>query len=84
VLLERELSIPEVTEGAFGMAVLVAAAQSSLGEATSRMVRIQRTITPERPFAEYAEQYKTLVDELRSRGWLPETLRSAACTGVRI
>jgi hypothetical protein len=26
VLLERELSIPEVTEGAFGMAVLVAAA----------------------------------------------------------
>jgi sugar (pentulose or hexulose) kinase len=81
-MLERELSVPEVTEGAFGMAVLVSAAQSSLGEATGRMVRIQRTITPERPFAEYAEQYKDLVDELYSRGWLPGILRSTAFAEV--
>lgn len=78
-MLERELSVPEVTEGAFGMAVLAAAAQSSLKEATDRMVRIQRTITPERRFDEYTEQYKSFVNELHSRGWLPETLRSAAC-----
>jgi sugar (pentulose or hexulose) kinase len=81
-ILARELSVPEVTEGAFGMAVLASAAQSSLGDATGRMVRIQRTITPERSSAEYAEQYKALVDELHSRGWLPGTLRSAASTGV--
>jgi sugar (pentulose or hexulose) kinase len=81
-ILGRELSIPEITEGAFGMAILAAAARSSLKEATNRMVRIRRTIMPQRPFVEYAEQYTALIDELYSRGWLPEALRSAAYAGL--
>jgi len=81
-VLGRELSIPEITEGAFGMAVLASAAQSSLTEATSRMVRMQRAISPQRSVTEYAGQYMTLVDELYSRGWLPEALKSAAHMGI--
>lgn len=81
-VLGRELSIPEITEGAFGMAVLAAAAQSSLTEATDRMVRIRRAISPQRSITEYAAQYTTFIDELHSRGWLPEALKSAAYMGI--
>jgi sugar (pentulose or hexulose) kinase len=77
-VLEQELLIPAVTEGAFGMAVLVAAAQSSMPAATERMVRIARTIAPRRPFSQYATQYGQFVDELYRRGWLPPQLHAAA------
>jgi sugar (pentulose or hexulose) kinase len=77
-VLEHELLIPAVTEGAFGMAVLVAAAQSSMPIATERMTRIARTVTPRRPFSQYATQYGQFVDELSRRGWLPPQLHAAA------
>ena len=70
-ILERDLLVPEVTEGAFGMAMLAAAAESSMREVTARMVRIARTIRPRRDFSEYAEQYAVLRAELENRGWLP-------------
>lgn len=81
-VLERELLIPAVTEGAFGMAVLVAAAQSSMPIATERMTRIARTVTPRRPFNQYAAQYGQFVDELSRRGWLPPQLHAAARTNL--
>jgi sugar (pentulose or hexulose) kinase len=81
-VLERELAVPAVTEGAFGMAVLAASAGSSMKEATRRMVRIDRTIAPKHSFSEYAEQYGALVRELDRRGWLPAELRSAATAMV--
>jgi D-ribulokinase len=69
-ILERDLMVPEVTEGAFGMAMLAAASESSMQEVTARMVRIARTIRPKRDFSEYAEQYAALRAELENRGWL--------------
>lgn len=82
-VLERELAVPAVTESAFGMAVLAASTYSSMKEATQRMVRIDRTITPKHAFSEYADQYDTFVQELDRRGWLPIELRTAAAAGVR-
>ncbi len=69
-VLEREIAIPAVSEGAFGMAILVAAHMNSLNDVSRRMVRMQETISPDRSFSEYAAQYGALVDELASRGWL--------------
>ena len=81
-ILERELSVPEVTEGAFGMAMLAAAADSSMQQVTRRMVRIARTITPKRPFHEYAAQYAALVAELEHRGWLTPGVTTAPEIGT--
>lgn len=80
-MLERELSVPAITEGAFGMAMLAASAESSMEECVQRMVKVEKTYRPKRPFAEYAAQYEVLVNELYGRGWLPEELRAAATTG---
>jgi D-ribulokinase len=77
-VMERELIIPSVTEGAFGMAVLAAAAGSSMRTATQRMVKPGVIIFPKRPFREYAEQYRKLLEELNHRGWLPQSLLNAA------
>jgi sugar (pentulose or hexulose) kinase len=82
-VLERELAVPAVTESAFGMAVLAASTYSSMKDATRRIVRIDRTISPRRGFSEYAHQYNTLVQELDRRGWLPAELRTAAEAGGR-
>jgi sugar (pentulose or hexulose) kinase len=73
-VLERPLTVPAVTQGAFGMAVLAAATKSSLAEATERMVRTGRTIYPRRSFSEYAMQYELLLAELHRRGWMPRTM----------
>lgn len=81
-VMEREIGVPEVTEGAFGMAVLAAASESSIAEATKRMVRIERTIKPKRSFGDYADQYVALVDELAKRGWLPQDVADFARRGA--
>lgn len=78
-VLGRDLGIPTVTEGAFGMAMLVAAQTSSLAEVTRRMVRIERTVTPVNSFSRYAETYMTLIQQLAARGWLPTELSDATC-----
>ncbi len=81
-ILERELLIPRVTEGAFGMAMLAASADSSVAEVTERMVRIERTIAPRRGFPPYAEPFAALVRELAARGWLPDSLAAYALQEV--
>lgn len=81
-ILERPLAIPCVTEGAFGMAMLAAAQDSSITEVTGRMVRIERTIEPERKFEDYSMQYAILIDELNARGWLGDELATFARAGV--
>jgi sugar (pentulose or hexulose) kinase len=83
-VLERELAVPSVTEGAFGMAVLTASTYTSIEEATRRMVRMDRTVSPKYSFDKYEEQYGALVQELNRRGWLPAELLTAATTGVRV
>lgn len=83
-ILEREIAIPAISEGAFGMAVLVAADKDAITASASRMVRIQETICPGRPFSEYADQYGAFVDELAARGWLPASIAVAALQGVAV
>jgi sugar (pentulose or hexulose) kinase len=81
-VLERELSMPRVTECAFGMAMLAAAHASSIAEVTDRMIHIERTVSPKRAFGAYAEQYATLIHELARREWLPQPLADAALRGA--
>ena len=81
-VMQRELGVPRVTEGAFGMAMLVAARESSIAEVAARMVRIDRTIAPRRGFADYAGQYAALVRALAARAWLPQALAETALSGA--
>ena len=81
-ILERELYVPAVTEGAYGMAVLAASAGSSLQQATERMVRLDRKISPRLPFSRFADQYEALVEELERREWIPTELSVAAARGA--
>lgn len=81
-VLEREIAIPMISEGAFGMAILIAARGGSLRVASQRMTRLRETISPDRGFPQYAAQYGTLVHELASRGWLPAAVAAAARQGV--
>lgn len=81
-ILEREIAIPVISEGAFGMAVLVAAHGSPIGAASSRMVRLRETISPDRSFSQYAAQYGAFVGELVSRRWLPAAVAATAQQGV--
>jgi sugar (pentulose or hexulose) kinase len=76
-VLGRTLTIPKVTEPAFGMAVLASSITSSLEEAVSRMVSPGATVEPAIGFqANYAERYERLLRELEQRGWLPSALAS--------
>ncbi len=82
-VLGRELGVPRVTEGAFGMAMLVAAEASSIAEVTARMVHIEQVITPKHTFATYAEPYERLVRALTAKGWLPRDLADRTLARVR-
>jgi len=81
-VLGRELLVPRITEGAFGMAMLVAAHTSSVADVTARMVHIVRTISPRNSFEFYAERYRDLIRELALRGWLPQDLADATLARV--
>lgn len=81
-ILQRELHVPRVTEGAFGMAILAAASESSITETAERMVHIDRSITPKRSFGDYADNYAKLVSELQQRGWLPADIAEFARAGA--
>jgi len=81
-VMQRTISVPCITGGAFGMAVLAAAHDSSIAEVTKRMVRIERTIEPRRSFGDYADQYAVLVDGLARRGWLPQDIAEFSRAGA--
>ena len=83
-VLGRELLIPRITEGAFGMAMLVAAHFSTLADVTARMVHIARTISPQKRFEVYAGQYRDLVHELTARRWLPQDLADITLARVNL
>ena len=73
-VLGREISVPATVEPALGMAILVASHHIPLQEACNRMVKIHETISPNRNFANYSEQYGRFVSELNRRGWLPDEM----------
>jgi sugar (pentulose or hexulose) kinase len=72
-VLGRTVVVPQVPEGAFGMAVLAASTEyASLGAAAGRMVRERVRFAPRQAHAErLAETYGRWRAELVTRGWLP-------------
>lgn len=74
-VLGRTLSVPAVTEPAFGMSLLAAASCSSLAEAARQMIRTGSEVQPS-PAATAAcsPLYHCFVEALVDRRWLPETL----------
>ena len=62
--------------------MLVAAHSSSIADVTARMVHIGSRVCPRNSFDVYAEQYRTLIRELASRGWLPQDLEKATLARV--
>lgn len=84
-VLGRTLTIPNVTEPAFGMAVLASSITSSLDKAVSEMVSPGSVVDPTTPFSEtYAESYQKLLRELEQRGWLPADLASYSLDQVSV
>lgn len=71
-ILDREIVVPEVTDGAFGMAVVAASpAHGSLAGAAAAMVRERVRHAPRRQAVErFDEAYGRWLDELTSRGWV--------------
>jgi sugar (pentulose or hexulose) kinase len=73
-VLARTLTIPAVTEPAFGMAMLASSQGPSLERAT-RMIHTGSRIDPALPFAEtYGAAYRGWLSELEARGWLQPEL----------
>jgi len=72
--LERSLTIPAVTEPAFGMAMLAASQDLSLEQA-ARMIHTGSRIDPVLLFAKtYGAAYSRWLRELEGRGWLSREL----------
>jgi D-ribulokinase len=71
-ILGGEVVVPEVADGAFGMAVVAArSAYGSLEDAAARMVRVRSRFAPRPEASErLSEAYVRWRAELRSRGWL--------------
>lgn len=83
-VLARPLTIPAVTEAAFGMCVLAASPWSSLEASAQRMVHAGAVVEPVADFeATYAALYRDLLDELEGREWLPATLAAYARKKLR-
>lgn len=82
-ILGRAVSIPQVAEGAVGMAVLAASHVHGLDEAAKRLLG---PVTGYRPRLDarqrFDEPYAALVTALRERGWIGEDLAATALSGV--
>jgi len=73
--LNRQISLPENAEAAFGMAVLAAANGRELSQVASEMVRIREVIDPSHMYVEQLTgSFFRLIDELERRGWLMPAL----------
>ncbi len=74
-VLGRTLTVPAVTEPAFGMCLLAASHRSSLKEAARHMVRMGLPVENRTLFRDtYDNLYGHFVEALTSRGWLPDSL----------
>jgi sugar (pentulose or hexulose) kinase len=70
-VLGRPARLTEHADGAFGMAVLAAAAPGSVTAAADRMVRTRKVIGPRPDWTErFLEPYRTMVDELERRSYI--------------
>jgi len=81
-IMQRELHIAAITEGAFGMAVLISATETNMTEATKRMVNTGESVAPRRSFADYEDAYSKLLQALHQRGWLPDALMQTVQRGL--
>lgn len=83
-VLGREVVVPEVADGAFGMAVLAAStAYGSLNAAAAAMVRVRDRLIPREGVSErFVSPYAALVRELAERGWIGERLQQFALAGL--
>ncbi|WP_040420989.1 FGGY family carbohydrate kinase [Actinopolymorpha alba] len=71
-ILRREIVVPEVTDGAFGMAVVAAStAYPSLSDAAAALVRARERFEPRADVSDrFDETYDRWRAELTARGWL--------------
>jgi len=70
-ILDRQVSIPENSEAALGMAVLAASVGRRVSEVASEMVRVREVIDPRPGRSErFREPYIKLIDEFEHRGWV--------------
>lgn len=83
-ILGREVVVPEVADGAFGMAVVAAStAYGSLSAAAAAMVRVRDRFIPREGVSErFVSPYAALVRELAERGWIGERLQQSALAGL--
>jgi xylulokinase len=85
-ILGREVVVPEVADGAFGMAVVAASTEyGSLKAAAERMVRVRDRLIPREGVSErFVSPYAALVRELAGRGWIGERLEQSALAGLGV
>lgn len=85
-VLGREVVVPEVADGAFGMAVVAAStAHGGLEAAAARMVRVRDRLNPREGVSErFVSPYAALVRELAERGWIGERLHQSALAGLGV
>ena len=78
-VLGSSVSLPEVAEPAFGMALLAGSQGKSLAETAKQMVRIREVIDPKTSrSAVFHDLYLKFIDELWRRGWLGARLAAHA------
>lgn len=80
-ILARPARVPRRTEPALGMAALAAHGTTGtpLTDVTDRMVHLNPPLTPDPArTARFAAPYTRLLDELTTRGWLPEEVTTQA------
>jgi sugar (pentulose or hexulose) kinase len=80
----RPLTVPAITEAAFGMAVLAASAEDTLAQTAKRMVHIEKTIEPTGRSPMYFEQYRRFVHELEKREWIDPSVVSTTLRGATL
>ena len=75
-ILDRPTVRPFETSSAFGAAVIAASSPEGISAAARRMVRYLDTFVPDASASRrYDDRYCDFLDELRRRGYLPETMR---------
>jgi sugar (pentulose or hexulose) kinase len=78
------VSLPEISQPAFGSALLAASSERPIGELVAELVHVRETIEPQSSRAvRLRELYARFVDELVARGWVDQRLAGYALNRVR-